>query len=74
MIIEDGGVRDSAYYSIAGEQWPQVRLNFERRLQLPLAAPNYLPGVPELAASAQRASALRGGLTPISSAISRHFQ
>lgn len=32
MIIEDVGVRDSAYYSVIAEEWPQVRANLERRL------------------------------------------
>jgi N-acetyltransferase len=32
MIIEDVGVRDSAFYSITDEEWPVVRANLERRL------------------------------------------
>jgi len=32
MIIEDVGVRDSAYYSVIDEEWPRVRANLERRL------------------------------------------
>ena len=26
------GVRDSAYYSVIDEEWPEVRANLERRL------------------------------------------
>ncbi len=32
MMIEDVGVRDSAYYSVIDEDWPEVRANLERRL------------------------------------------
>ena len=32
MIIEDVGVRDSAFYSITDQEWPQVRANLKRRL------------------------------------------
>jgi RimJ/RimL family protein N-acetyltransferase len=32
MIIEDVGVRDSAFYSVTDEEWPTVRANLERRL------------------------------------------
>jgi RimJ/RimL family protein N-acetyltransferase len=32
MIIEDVGVRDSAFYSVTDEDWPQVRANLQRRL------------------------------------------
>jgi RimJ/RimL family protein N-acetyltransferase len=32
MVTTNVGVRDSAYYSITDEEWPQVRLNLERRL------------------------------------------
>jgi len=32
MIIEDVGVRDSAFYSITDEEWPTVRINLEQRL------------------------------------------
>lgn len=32
MLIEDVGVRDSAFYSVTDEDWPQVRANLERRL------------------------------------------
>ncbi len=37
MIMPGVGVRDSAYYSITDEDWPQVRANLERRLELALA-------------------------------------
>lgn len=33
MIIEDVGVRDSAYYSVIDDEWPAVRENLERRLR-----------------------------------------
>src|SRR5437016_1828661 len=33
MLVQDGAVRDSAYYSILDEEWPQVRANLERRLE-----------------------------------------
>jgi RimJ/RimL family protein N-acetyltransferase len=32
MIVPDVGRRDSAYYSVIDEEWPQVRANLERRL------------------------------------------
>jgi len=32
MIIEDVGIRDSAYYSVTDEEWPTVRANLEHRL------------------------------------------
>jgi N-acetyltransferase len=32
MIIEDVGVRDSAYYSVIEDEWPVVRDNLKRRL------------------------------------------
>ena len=32
MHVPGAGVRDSAYYSIVDEEWPQVRANLERRL------------------------------------------
>jgi RimJ/RimL family protein N-acetyltransferase len=32
MVIEDVGVRDSAYYSVTDEDWPEVRACLERRL------------------------------------------
>jgi RimJ/RimL family protein N-acetyltransferase len=32
MVIEDVGVRDSAFYSITDEEWPQVRANLEQRI------------------------------------------
>lgn len=33
MLLPDGGVRDSAYYSITDEEWPGVRDNLRRRLE-----------------------------------------
>jgi RimJ/RimL family protein N-acetyltransferase len=32
MFIEDVGVRDSAFYSITDEEWPEVRATLRRRL------------------------------------------
>jgi N-acetyltransferase len=32
MIVPDVGQRDSAYYSVVDEEWPQVRVNLQRRL------------------------------------------
>jgi RimJ/RimL family protein N-acetyltransferase len=32
MIVPDVGQRDSAYYSVIAEEWPEVRANLERRL------------------------------------------
>lgn len=32
MLMPGVGVRDSAYYSVIEEEWPQVRANLERRL------------------------------------------
>jgi RimJ/RimL family protein N-acetyltransferase len=32
MIIEDVGIRDSAYYSVIDEDWSKVRANLEHRL------------------------------------------
>jgi N-acetyltransferase len=32
MVMPGVGVRDSAYYSITDEEWPEVRANLERRL------------------------------------------
>jgi N-acetyltransferase len=32
MLMPDIGVRDSAYYSVTDEDWPEVRANLERRL------------------------------------------
>lgn len=32
MLRPDGGVRDSAYYSVIDEEWPEVRENLGRRL------------------------------------------
>jgi RimJ/RimL family protein N-acetyltransferase len=32
MLVQDGDVRDSAYYSVVDAEWPDVRANLERRL------------------------------------------
>ena len=32
MLMPGVGVRDSAYYSVTDEEWPEVRANLERRL------------------------------------------
>lgn len=32
MIVPDVGVRDTAYFSVIDDEWPQVRANLERRL------------------------------------------
>ena len=32
MILPDGTIRDSVYYSIIDEEWPGVKLNLEERL------------------------------------------
>ena len=32
MLLPDGGVRDSAYYSITDDGWPSVKANLRRRL------------------------------------------
>ena len=32
MIIEDVGVRDSAFYSVTDLEWPDVRANLRQRL------------------------------------------
>ncbi|QIN84807.1 GNAT family N-acetyltransferase [Rubrobacter tropicus] len=34
MILPDGSVRDSAYYSITDDEWPEVEENLRRRLDL----------------------------------------
>jgi hypothetical protein len=33
MILSGGRYRDSAYYSIVDDEWPEVRVNLERRLR-----------------------------------------
>jgi RimJ/RimL family protein N-acetyltransferase len=33
MLVRDGALRDSAYYAITDDDWPDVRANLERRLQ-----------------------------------------
>ncbi|HEX8689271.1 MAG TPA: GNAT family N-acetyltransferase [Solirubrobacterales bacterium] len=35
MIVPDVGVRDSAYFSIVDDEWPEVRANLQRRLKSP---------------------------------------
>jgi RimJ/RimL family protein N-acetyltransferase len=32
MLVRDGEVRDSAYYAVTDDDWPQVKANLERRL------------------------------------------
>ena len=32
MLVRDGERRDSAYYAITDDEWPEVRTNLERRL------------------------------------------
>ncbi|HEY5976730.1 MAG TPA: GNAT family protein [Solirubrobacterales bacterium] len=32
MIVPDVGLRDSAYFSVIDEEWPEVKANLERRL------------------------------------------
>ena len=32
MLVRGGGLRDSAYYAITDDEWPEVRANLERRL------------------------------------------
>ena len=33
MLVRDGALRDSAYYAITDDEWPEVRANLERRVQ-----------------------------------------
>jgi RimJ/RimL family protein N-acetyltransferase len=33
MVVRDGDLRDSAYYSIVDDEWPEVRANLEARLR-----------------------------------------
>jgi RimJ/RimL family protein N-acetyltransferase len=33
MLVQDGQRRDSAYYSIIDDEWPEVRANLQRRLE-----------------------------------------
>jgi RimJ/RimL family protein N-acetyltransferase len=33
MIVPDVGLRDSAYFSVIDEEWPEVRANLRRRLE-----------------------------------------
>lgn len=37
MLLPDGGVRDSAYYSIIDDEWPPAKANLQRRLAESLA-------------------------------------
>ena len=37
MLMPGVGVRDSAYYSVIDDDWPEVRANLERRLAAALA-------------------------------------
>ena len=32
MVLPDGTLRDSAWYSVLDREWPDVRANLERRL------------------------------------------
>jgi hypothetical protein len=32
MLVRDGELRDSAWYAIVDDDWPEVRANLERRL------------------------------------------
>lgn len=38
MLVRGGEVRDSAYYAIVDDDWPEVKANLERRLDERLAA------------------------------------
>jgi hypothetical protein len=31
--VPDVGVRDTAYFSVVDDEWPEVRANLERRLR-----------------------------------------
>ena len=33
MLVRDGEVRDSAFYAIVDDDWPEVKANLQRRLQ-----------------------------------------
>ena len=33
MLVRGGETRDSAYYSIVDDEWPDVRANLERRIR-----------------------------------------
>ena len=37
LLVRNGEWRDSAYYSVLEEEWPEVRANLERRLEAHLA-------------------------------------
>jgi hypothetical protein len=34
MVVRDGQRRDSAYYSVIDDDWPEVRVSLERRLEV----------------------------------------
>jgi RimJ/RimL family protein N-acetyltransferase len=34
MIVPDVGQRDTAYFSVLDQEWPEVRANLERRIRL----------------------------------------
>ena len=34
LVVRDGQARDSAYYSVVDDEWPAVRANLERRLEV----------------------------------------
>ena len=39
MLVRDNERRDSAYYSIIDDEWPQVRSNLRRRLEAARQSP-----------------------------------
>jgi hypothetical protein len=43
MLTPNVGVRDSAYYSVTDEEWPEVRANLERRIAAARARPGVSP-------------------------------
>ena len=40
MVVQEGGVRDSAYFSVIDDEWPEVKLGLERRRDEHLARRN----------------------------------
>ena len=34
MVVRDGELRDSAYYAVTNDEWPEVKANLERRLRV----------------------------------------
>ena len=38
MLVRDGERRDSAWYSVLDDEWPEVKANLERRIESKLAA------------------------------------